>query len=110
MSTFVLVLSFLATWRLARLITTDTIADPLRRWAAGAAPDGEPGDGDDLRPWLGYLFTCPWCISVWVAPLLVVPAVWWPENRAVVAVLGVLVASGVAGLLAVIEGAMGRED
>lgn len=91
MNLAVLILSFVACWRLARLVTADYLTLPIRQWAERR---GEK---------LGYLFECPWCFSIWCAPLTVVPAVLWPDNRVVVVILGCLVASGLSGLLAVIE-------
>lgn len=96
MSILLAVLVLVATWRLARLITADFITEPIRAWAARR---GEK---------LGYLFECPWCLSIWLAPILVVPAVLWPDNRLVWAVMLILAASGVAGMLAVIEGRLDR--
>jgi hypothetical protein len=54
----------LAVHRLTRLVTDDELTRPLRqrltRWAAGDA-------SRPARPSVGYLLTCPWCMSVYVA-------------------------------------------
>jgi len=79
---FLLVLTCLATYRVTRLLVTDTlplVAVPRYRvitylvWT-------DPADGHIVAPrrwgtlgWsLAYLVTCPWCMSGWVAAALVV--------------------------------------
>jgi len=53
----------LATFRLARLITTDQIYAPLRNKIWERFPPSTQ---------IGYLFTCVWCTSIYTASLLVV--------------------------------------
>jgi hypothetical protein len=53
----------LATFRLARLITTDQIFAPLRNKIWERFPPSTQ---------FGYLFTCVWCTSIYTASLLVV--------------------------------------
>ena len=89
--TLALILAVLATYRVTRLATTDRILDVPREWIVARYDR------------LGYLVTCDWCSSVWLAPWLVGPAVLWPDNRAVLVVLGSLAASGVTGFLAAKE-------
>lgn len=89
--TLALILAVLATYRATRLVTTDRILDAPREWIVARYER------------LGYLVGCDWCSSVWLAPWFVMPAVLWPENRAVLVVLGVLAASGVTGFLAAKE-------
>jgi len=89
-------LTILAVWRITRFVTMDFLAEPVRAWAARR---GEK---------IGYLFECPWCLSIWIAPIVVVPVVIWPDNRAILAALLVLTASGAAGMLAVIEDRLDR--
>lgn len=96
MDVLLLLLTLAAVWRVARLVTIDFITEPLRRRA------------ETRSPWLGYLMSCPWCISVWLAPLLVGPAVLWPDNRAVWVVMASLTASGVAGLMVAVEDRLDR--
>jgi alkylhydroperoxidase family enzyme len=47
----------LAVHRLTRLITEDSITEPLRRPVLEDRPDSRLAD----------FLTCPWCVSVWVA-------------------------------------------
>lgn len=102
------VLALLACWRVGRLITTDYLFDPVRRWAAGTSPDSEPGDGNDLRPKLGYLFTCPWCMSIWTSPVVLFFPVMWPHNDWVFLGIAALAASGVTGMLQTVEQRLDR--
>lgn len=55
-----LIVLILASFRITRMITRDTIFDPLR--------DKIP-DEDDNR--LGYLIRCDWCAGVWVSAAVV---------------------------------------
>ena len=80
----------LATYRVTRLFTRDTILDSARNkfW------DRLPPESSKL----GYLFTCEWCLSVWVASLLFISAiistvtVWLVAPFALSAVAGLLTA------------------
>jgi Protein of unknown function (DUF1360) len=59
-----LIVLALAVFRITRLITTDHIFDnPRNRLFDRFPPD---------RSWFGYLFTCNWCMSIWVASLVTV--------------------------------------
>jgi hypothetical protein len=51
----------------------------------------------DLFGWLGSLFTCPWCTSVWVGMLLVL--LWHQELLAVNYIITGLAISRVANML-----------
>ena len=57
---FLFTLATLACYRIAMLVTQDTIFQPIRdiflfhRW-------------NWVRNWLGELITCPYCFGVWVA-------------------------------------------
>lgn len=91
------VLAVLSTYRLTRLVTADRILQGFRGWVV-------------LRNrTLGYLVTCDWCLSIWVAPLPAAGVVLYPENRLVVAVLVGLSASAVTGLLSLGEARLDRE-
>lgn len=107
-STIYVILAVLACWRIGRLIAVDYITDPLRRWVSGTSPDCEPGDGNDLRPKIAYLFTCPWCISIWTSPVVLVFPIMWPYNDFVFLGITALAASGVTGMLATIEQRLDR--
>lgn len=78
----------LAVYRATRLVTQDRITEPLREavWRHRPADKG-----------IGYLITCPWCSSMWLAAgaaaaRRVAPRVWRPVAR-------VLALSGAAGWL-----------
>ena len=60
---FIFIILSLATFRLARLITTDQIFAPLRERIWSRFPPNTQ---------FGYLFTCVWCTSMYTASLLVV--------------------------------------
>lgn len=85
-----LVVDALATYRLTRLIVEDEIAAPVRNrvW--------EQFDPADSK--VGYLLTCPWCVSIWVGAAVVAarrvsPATWEPVAR-------MLTTSAVSGMIA----------
>jgi len=65
--TLLIVLSVLSCWRLARLVTVDEVSLPFRERV------GKRGD-----TW-AYFVTCPWCVSVWISPLVTVPVVLWSD-------------------------------
>lgn len=88
----------LAVHRLTRLVTDDEITRPLRERLTKVV------SGTVYRPahpWLGYLVTCPWCVSIyaaagWAALTVAAPAVATPAGA-------VLAWSSVSGLLASLE-------
>lgn len=85
-----LVVDTLATYRIARLVTEDEIAAPMRQWVWDRH--------DPAESKIGYLFTCPWCVSIWVGAAVVVarrasPTTWEPVAR-------MLTASAVSGMIA----------
>jgi hypothetical protein len=91
----VLALAALAAYRLARLLTTDTLSEPLRDAVARRWPTV------GLSPrWPTELVNCFWCVSLWTSLLAVLLAHWagvldsWQ-----LVVLGWLAAASVAGLL-----------
>lgn len=111
------IIDALATHRLARLVASDTITQPVRDrlimyWYARRgdrqARQGLPIDwtGRALRdgpdaPKLATLITCRWCSSIWCAFAVVIarrlsPRAWAPVAR-------LLAFSSVAGLLGVWE-------
>jgi hypothetical protein len=49
----------LASFRVTRLVTRDTITEPLR----SRIPDNDSG--------LGYLIRCDWCAGIWVSGVIV---------------------------------------
>lgn len=69
----------LAVHRLARLIVTDQIADPLRARAMAAMHDRG-------WEWGKELLRCEWCVGVWVAGAVtaarvLAPRAWRPAAR-----------------------------
>lgn len=99
-----LVVDALALARLTRLVTKDTITEPLRdEWVAEAyersGRDLPPfPDLDPDPPKMAAFITCPWCTSVWLAAGVVaarrlVPSLWDPVAR-------LLAGSQIAGFIA----------
>jgi hypothetical protein len=75
-------------WRVTRLVTRDTVFDPVRGWLF------EHGGV------VGELVGCPWCASFWIATatVLVANLVYGPYS--ILEVVGtVCLASAVAGYL-----------
>lgn len=66
-----LLLDILAVIRLTKLILHDYITEDIRNYIFTKFP---PADSK-----LGYLFTCPWCMSIWVAALYFVLRRTHPE-------------------------------
>jgi hypothetical protein len=87
---FTFVILALAAFRITRLITTDTIFDPLREKIWNKFPPN--------RINIGYLITCDWCTSIWVAPIVIFSYVLVPSVVFVVSL--VLATSAVVGFLA----------
>lgn len=88
----------LATFKLSRLVSKDKVLSPLRE---PFVEETEPGEGPEvnstparggLRHVIGELVTCPFCISVWIATILM--AVFTMAPRAVR-----LAASGLGALV-----------
>ena len=80
-----------ATHKLSRLITKDTVAAPLRapftRFAE-AAGNGEVNEevrGHGAQHAVGEMITCPFCVSVWVATGLSIGMVFAPKLTRLVA-------------------------
>ena len=91
-----LVLITAAVARLTRLVTTDFVTLPMRRWAVNKW-------GEDSK--LVYLLHCSWCSSLWIA---VPAAIAWaftmlPLQHWWLALPAALAMSYVAGLLSQIE-------
>jgi hypothetical protein len=81
-------LAVLATARLTRLVTTDSITDPARAWLHDHTP-----------PWVTYLVHCPWCVSVWLGAGVAAATYNWPRTWPVQIALVGLTASYVTGRL-----------
>lgn len=82
----------LATYRLTRLFTRDTILDSFRNWWWSKFPP-------EKHP-LGYLLTCEWCLSFWVGSLVFVCYI---ISTATVLVVAPFALSAIAGLLTAYE-------
>ncbi len=95
--TVLIVLAALSTYRLTRLVTADRILQTPRAWIVTRSR------------WLGYLVTCDWCLSIWVAPAPAVAVVLWPENRIIWGALIALSASALTGLLSLVESRLDQE-
>jgi hypothetical protein len=85
------VLAVLATYRLTRLVTADKITERFRVAV------------DSRNKTLGYLVTCDWCLSIWVAPWPALCIMAWPTNRGVLFALTALSLSAITGLLSLVE-------
>ena len=95
--TLLVVLAVLATYRLTRLFTADRIFQGFRAWVV------------TRNRTLGYLITCDWCLSIWIAPGPAALAVLYPENRLVWAILLGLSASALTGLVSLLEARLDQE-
>lgn len=80
----------LATYRLTRLIVEDEITSPLRETIWDTYDPGETK--------IGYLITCPWCVSMWVGASVVAARRFAPS--AWNAAAETLAFSTIAGILA----------
>lgn len=72
----------LATYRVTKLLIEDEITEPVRSRIQEKFPPESTK--------IGYLTTCPWCVSVWVA----LPVYFLPKS-----VKTALAASAVTGLV-----------
>lgn len=73
MSLGVVFLAFGLIARITRLITDDYLTGWFRAWVIGRfGPEGK----------LAYLVTCPWCMSMWVAAVVVPLAWYWGTTQA----------------------------
>ena len=85
---FSILLLGLATYRLSRLFTLDTIFEWLRNAIWKKFPP---------RTLVGYLFTCVWCQSIWFGSLL---TIWYTIEPASAVVFTLpLALSAVAGII-----------
>lgn len=84
-----LVLLALGTYRLTRLIVEDVILDrPRNAFWRKFPPE---------RSALGYLLTCYWCVSLWVAAFMILLYVFFPVVTLIAA--AVLAVSAVVGII-----------
>lgn len=97
MLALILVVAAIAVARLTRILVTDRIGLPVRRWVVNR------WGGDSLA---GYFIHCPWCTSIWIAgivmpaallPYLISTQPWWVTVT--VTALSIPAASHIAGML-----------
>ena len=91
MNWLIVLLVVVATYRLTRVFTADRIMDRFRAWA------------ERTNSTLGYLITCDWCLSIWLAPIPTALVILFPGNRLVVGGLVALSASALTGLMSLLE-------
>jgi hypothetical protein len=89
MTTLEFVVLGLATYRITRLVIRDELLARPRNFFWKKFPPE--------KSLLGYLLTCPWCISIWVASILLISSIIIPEVTYAVGVVFAL--SAIAGLL-----------
>lgn len=86
-----LLLLGIATHKLARIVTKETITSAVRapftrfQSAAGAGELNESTRGTGLRHAVGELLTCPFCFAVWVASSLTYGFVFVPRVTRLIA-------------------------
>src|SRR5213075_1094632 len=68
------VLALGATGRLTRLITADTITAGLRHHVSAL------GRTTAQTKAVSEFVTCPWCVSMWIAPAVIALG-WWPAHH-----------------------------
>lgn len=85
---FVYLILALGAYRATRLVTTDTITEPLREKIWSKWPP---------HTQFGYLFTCNWCTGFWVSAIFVLGHLIFPEFTFVVSLI--LSISAVIGLI-----------
>jgi hypothetical protein len=83
----------LAVHRLTRLVTTDMVTERIREKIWSKYPPHKGG--------IGYLVTCNWCSSIWVASLVF--SMYKISTEPVIFVCSILSLSSVAGLISRIE-------
>ena len=74
-----LVLGWLACWRLTRLVTADTLLEDYRAWADDLTAVHSDGWRGRLAWAHANIVTCPWCLSVYVAAVVLAGLVVLPR-------------------------------
>ncbi len=89
-----LLLLAVATFRLSRLISKDSVTSALRapftqfQEPAGSGEVNESPRGSGFRKAVGELLTCPFCVGQWVASALAFGLVFAPRFTRLVATIG----------------------
>lgn len=86
---FWLLIAGLATWRISNILTAEKIAEPLREQLGIVDMEGYVDAPDTF---LAGVFSCLWCMSVWVGlaatiTLLLVPEALLPFAFSAIAIL-----------------------
>ena len=84
-----LIILSLFVYRLTRLVVLDELLAPVRDWVWDRK---SPRDSQ-----IGYFFTCPWCVSLWVALPVVFLYALFPSITILVGCIFTL--SAIAGLI-----------
>lgn len=92
LNAYVFIVICLASYRITRLLTRDVITEGFRNWYWKKFPPESSK--------LGYLLTCEWCLSIWVASLMYLFAMITSVTLAVATVFAI---SAVVGLLTAYE-------
>jgi hypothetical protein len=71
----------LLTYRVTRFIVKDSLTEPFRKWLRRTFTQDSS---------LVELFHCPWCVSVWVGALTLVPTMLWPAEWQWIALAGAI--------------------
>jgi hypothetical protein len=86
---FDFVLLALSVFRLARIVSSDQIAEPLRAPVTKEAEEGSEPKGRGAQRALGELVSCPLCIGVWISAVLSYGLLWLPgPTRVLLAIFG----------------------
>jgi hypothetical protein len=95
-----LLLVSVATHKLSRILTKDSVTSPLRAPFTAFQGPGAPAEvservrGDGIRHAVGELVTCPFCMGMWVATVFTAGLVFAPRaTRLAAATLSALDAS-----------------
>ena len=87
----------LATYRLTRFVTADVIMEPVRVAALKRSQ------------FLGYLVSCDWCLSIWVAPPMMAVAMNWQDAPVARWAVGFLALSALVGMASIVEARLDRQ-
>lgn len=69
------IIATLAAWRLTSILHREEIAQPIRGWVGITEEDGMLTHPETF---LGKLFGCFWCLSVWCSALCFLVALYEP--------------------------------
>ena len=108
----------ITTWRVTRILVVENFPPTraVRDWVldtfgvfdeSGAVVRGWRWGG--LGYTIAYLWTCQWCMSVWVGAL-VYAAWWWLGPTVMLPVVVVAAASGLSGLISIIDDVAGEAE